>query len=312
MEQTSRSRKGAARSSRGSSLADTTGAAVPRSRPPSASPSSREGSHTGVCALSDRPLLGSDSDDVWFRFSSASQSLEGSYPSYDSVPIRSMSDGSTSTQGGSESAGDGSHYESHEPQTITFRNGTTKTVRPDGVTLVNFFNGDRKETHPDGQVVYFYAEAQTTHTTLPDGMEVIEFPNGQVEKHHSSGKQEIIFPDKTVKCIYVNGEEETFFPDGTSQRVSLNGEKFIEFPNGQQEVHTAHYRKRLYPDGTVKVSVRSGSLFGSAPEHLWIRAFSHLCTLSLQTVFADGRQETSYKNGRVRVKDRDGQVVLDH
>jgi len=46
-------------------------------------------------------------------------------------------------------------------------------------------------------------------------------------------------------------------------------------------VHTAGYKRREYPDGTVK------------------------------TVYADGRQETRYPNGRLRVKDRAGTVVLD-
>ena len=55
----------------------------------------------------------------------------------------------------------------------------------------------------------------------------------------------------------------------------------IQFITGQKEIHTAEYKRREYPDGTVK------------------------------TVFTDGRQETRYPTGRVRAKDKDGNVVMD-
>jgi centromere protein J len=47
-------------------------------------------------------------------------------------------------------------------------------------------------------------------------------------------------------------------------------------------VHTADYKRREYPDGTVK------------------------------TVFSDGRQETRYPTGRLRIKDKDGNVLSDN
>lgn len=64
-------------------------------------------------------------------------------------------------------------------------------------------------------------------------------------------------------------------------RVDRDGTKTMEFPNGQKEIHTQEYKRREYPDGTVK------------------------------TVYPDGRQETKYSNGRIRVKDRDGNVIID-
>lgn len=57
--------------------------------------------------------------------------------------------------------------------------------------------------------------------------------------------------------------------------------KIIEFNNGQQELHTAHFKRREYPDGSIK------------------------------TIYANGRQETKYASGRIRVKDKDGSVIMD-
>ena len=164
---------------------------------------------------------------------------------------------------------------------VQFKNGTRKEMHPNGYVVVRFFNGDVKETFANKQVTYYYAESHTTHTTFPDGMEVIEFANSQLEKRHVDGTQEIVFPDQTVKLLYTNGEEETIFPDGTVQRITPSGERVVEFPNGQREIHTSQFKKRRYPNGTSKI------------------------------VYPDGRQETQYPNGRVRVKDKDGFVLVD-
>ncbi|KAK3744975.1 hypothetical protein QZH41_008500, partial [Actinostola sp. cb2023] len=166
---------------------------------------------------------------------------------------------------------------------ILFANGTRKEISKDGQTvIVSFFNGDFKQVFPDQRVVYHYSEAKTTHTTYPDGLEVLQFPNNQIEKHYVDGTKEIIFPDQTIKYLYVDGTEECVYADGTIQRMrSADGEKIIEFPNGQREVHTKHFKRREYPDGTVK------------------------------TVYPDGRTETRYSTGRLRVKNREGKVVMD-
>ncbi len=60
-----------------------------------------------------------------------------------------------------------------------------------------------------------------------------------------------------------------------------DGSKVIQFNTGQQEIHTADFKRREYPDGTVK------------------------------TVYSDGRQETQYPTGRVRLKDAQGHVIMD-
>ncbi|XP_026233062.1 centromere protein J isoform X2 [Anabas testudineus] len=166
---------------------------------------------------------------------------------------------------------------------IIFPNGTRKEISADGQTVkVTFFNGDTKQITADQRVIYYYADAQTTHITYPDGMEVLHFPNNQTEKHFPDGHKEITFPDQTVKNLFPDGREESVLTDGTIIQVNPDGTKEILFNTGQKEIHTADYKRREYPDGTVK------------------------------TVYTDGRQETRYPNGRLRVKDKDGNVVLDN
>ncbi|XP_029386349.1 centromere protein J isoform X2 [Echeneis naucrates] len=166
---------------------------------------------------------------------------------------------------------------------VIFPNGTRKEVSADGQTLkVTFFNGDTKQVTADQTVIYYYSEAQTTHITYPDGLEVLHFPNNQTEKLFPDGRKEITFPDQTVKNLFPDGREESVLTDGTVIQVNPDGTKEILFNTGQKEIHTADYKRREYPDGTVK------------------------------TVYSDGRQETRYPTGRLRIKDKDGNVVLDH
>uniref|UniRef100_A0ABI7ZHE3 Centromere protein J n=1 Tax=Felis catus TaxID=9685 RepID=A0ABI7ZHE3_FELCA len=165
---------------------------------------------------------------------------------------------------------------------ILFPNGTRKEVSADGKTVtVTFFNGDVKQVMPDERVIYYYASAQTTHTTYPEGLEVLHFSSGQIEKHFPNGRKEITFPDQTIKNLFPDGQEESIFPDGTIVRVQRDGNKIIEFNNGQRELHTAQFKRREYPDGTVK------------------------------TVYTNGHQETKYTSGRIRVKDKDGNILMD-
>ncbi|XP_051762007.1 centromere protein J isoform X2 [Ctenopharyngodon idella] len=165
---------------------------------------------------------------------------------------------------------------------VVFPNGTRKELSADGQTVkVMFFNGDVKHTMPDHRVIYYYAEAQTTHITYPDGMEVLQFPNNQTEKHFPDGRKEITFPDQTVKTLYPDGREESVLTDGTIIQLNPDGSKVIQFNTGQREIHTTDFKRREYPDGTIK------------------------------TVYSDGRQETQYPTGRVRLKDAQGHVIMD-
>ncbi|XP_026175017.1 uncharacterized protein LOC113137513 isoform X2 [Mastacembelus armatus] len=160
---------------------------------------------------------------------------------------------------------------------VTFTNGTKTAVSSEQKTrTVTFFNGDVTHILEDGKVVHYYASSQTTHTTYPTGVEVLHFPNKQIEKRHPGGKREILFPDQTIKHLEPDGSERTIFPDGTIVQLSPCGEKMVDFPNGQREVHTSQYKRREYPDGTVK------------------------------TIFPNGRQETKYASGRVHIKEKHG------
>ncbi|XP_007903788.2 centromere protein J isoform X2 [Callorhinchus milii] len=165
---------------------------------------------------------------------------------------------------------------------ILFRNGTRKEISADRRSVtVTFFNGDVKEMLSDQTVIYYYADAKTTHTTYPDGLEVLQFPNNQTEKHYPDGRKEITFPDQTIKYLFTDGHEESVFPDGTIIQIQTDGNKIIEFNNGQREIHTSQYKRREYPDGTIK------------------------------TVYQNGEQETKYISGRVRIKDKEGNIIMD-
>ncbi|XP_060944793.1 centromere protein J [Limanda limanda] len=166
---------------------------------------------------------------------------------------------------------------------LVYPNGTRKEVSADGLAVkVTFFNGDTKQVTADQRVIYYYSDAQTTHITYPDGLEVLHFSNNQTEKLFPDGRKEITFPDQTVKNLFPDGREESVLTDGTIIQVNPDGTKEIHFNTGQKEIHTAEYKRREYPDGTVK------------------------------TVYADGRQETCYPTGRLRIKDKDGNIVLDN
>lgn len=53
----------------------------------------------------------------------------------------------------------------------------------------------------------------------------------------------------------------------------------VYFTNGHREIHTSQYKRREDPDGTVK------------------------------TIYTNGRQETKYASGRVRIKEKDKVTV---
>nr|CAD7598701.1 unnamed protein product [Timema genevievae] len=145
-----------------------------------------------------------------------------------------------------------------------------------------FDNGDIEQKFEDKNLVkYYYASTSTWQTTEADGTEVFEFPNGQIERHYKDNSKEVTFPDGSVKLVHSRGQEEWKLPDRTLLTIGTLGEKVLVLPNGQKEIHTAKFQRREYPDGTVKI------------------------------VFLDGRQETRYPNGRLRIKDAKGNLILD-
>ncbi|XP_046734138.1 centromere protein J [Diprion similis] len=163
-----------------------------------------------------------------------------------------------------------------------YPNGNVKKISADGmVTKLIYYNGDVCESRKDGSVKYFYATTRTWHTTMPDGLEILEFPDGQMERRSKDGTVEVSFPDGSVRILQSNGTEKWALPDGTLAETSADGEKLLILPNGQREVHTKDHKRREYPDGTVKL------------------------------VYPDGSQETRYAGGRVRLKDKDGNLLMD-
>ncbi|XP_059154868.1 centromere protein J-like [Physella acuta] len=165
---------------------------------------------------------------------------------------------------------------------IHFPNGTVKEISADGQTIVcKLANGDIRQIFPDHRVVYIFAEAQIMQTTFPDGLETFQFKNGQVEKRYPDGTVEIIFPSKDVKYIFPDGGQEVILTDGTVMQYNSKGEKTVEYPSGDREVHTAEYQRREFPDGIIK------------------------------TVYADGRHETRFPNGRIRIRDKAGNIIMD-
>ncbi|XP_058788921.1 centromere protein J [Phymastichus coffea] len=163
-----------------------------------------------------------------------------------------------------------------------YPNGNVKKIFPNKcLTKMIYYNGDVRETDKNGRVKYFYASTRTWHTTMPDGLEILEFPDGQVERRSKDGTIEVTFPDESVRIVQADGSEKWILRDGTIAETSSDGEKILTLPNGQREIHTKDHKRREYPDGTVKL------------------------------VYVDGIQETRYANGRVRLKDKDGNLIMD-
>ncbi|XP_026740811.1 centromere protein J [Trichoplusia ni] len=169
---------------------------------------------------------------------------------------------------------------------LRFPNGNVKIISADGkYSKFVYYNGDVKENfYSEGRIKYYYAETKTFHTTHADGLEVLEFPDGQVEKRYKDGSSEIRLPNGSVRYFDPKNEhvrEEWRFPDGAALTVAASGEQRIVFSNGQIEVHAKDHKRREFPDGTVKL------------------------------VYNDGTSETRYSSGRVRIKDKHGNLIMD-
>ncbi|XP_059053141.1 centromere protein J [Achroia grisella] len=169
---------------------------------------------------------------------------------------------------------------------LRFPNGNIKYISHDGCySKFVYYNGDIKENfYKEGRIKYFYAETKTFHTTHSDGLEVLEFSDGQVEKRYKDGSSEIRLPNGSIRYFDPKNEhvrEEWRFPDGAALTVAANGEQRIVFGNGQIEVHTNDHKRREFPDGTVKL------------------------------VYNDGTSETRYASGRIRIKDKHGNLIMD-
>ncbi|XP_045467351.1 protein MLP1 [Harmonia axyridis] len=157
----------------------------------------------------------------------------------------------------------------------------TEKILEDGTKEIKYSNGNVKRISENGTVRYYYASNDTWHTNFPDGTEVIEFSNGQSEKRFKDGKCIIFFPDGLIQTIFTNGTEEVKYPDGSKLLTKKDGDRMLFLANGQVEIHTKDQKRREYPDGTVKI------------------------------LYPDGSQETRYSNGRIRMKNSEGDIILD-
>lgn len=165
---------------------------------------------------------------------------------------------------------------------IKFTNGTIKTISPDGKLIyLQYANGDVRETNLiKNTEKYFFVKKNVWLTKHSDGTELIEFPNGQKEERFADGRVQVTAVDGTTLTTFRGGTQEINYPDG-SKMIKNKEEKIIFLPNGQKETHTPQFKKREYPDGTVKI------------------------------IYPDGTQESRYANGRVRIKDELGTLIMD-
>jgi len=170
---------------------------------------------------------------------------------------------------------------------IWYPNGNLKKISADGMVITMlFFNKDIKEQNiTEGTIKYYYSESNTWHTTYIDGLEILEHPDGQTEHRYKDGTVEINYPNGHIRITNENWtddrKEEWRLPDGTNITILQNDSKILAFSNGQREIHTPNHKRREYPDGTIKIA------------------------------FLDGSFETRYSNGRIRVKDKDGNLLSD-
>ncbi|KAL1501309.1 hypothetical protein ABEB36_006653 [Hypothenemus hampei] len=166
---------------------------------------------------------------------------------------------------------------------ILYSNGNLKTISADGkIVNMKYCNGDVKETNLNEKIIkYHYAAVGSWHTQFSDGTEVMEFADGHKCTKFQDGKTEVSYADGSFRVINADGTEEQTFPDGRKTLKNLQGEQIILLPNGQREIHTSEYKRREYPDGT------------------------------LRTLHKDGSVETVYANGRVRLKDPNGILIMD-
>ncbi|KYM80520.1 Centromere protein J [Atta colombica] len=153
---------------------------------------------------------------------------------------------------------------------------------PDGRIEYWYPNGNVKKIFPDQEVtkmIYYNGDVRET-----DKNKRIKYFYATTRTWHtttSDGLEILEFPDGQVEKRMTDGTVEVLFPDGTVAQTFVNGDKVLILPNGQKEIHTKTHKRREYPDGTIKL------------------------------VYTDGTQETRYSSGRKRLKDKDGNLLMD-
>lgn len=141
-------------------------------------------------------------------------------------------------------------------------------------------SGDTVQKLPDGTIIHHFQNG-TKQTCFIDGSKVIEFPSGQIERTMPNGVKHINYPNHSQRIINPDGSEEMTLADGTILRVTPDGTEVVILPNGEREIRSSQFTRREYKNGTVR------------------------------TIYQDGTQETRYPNGRVRIKDKFNNVLVD-
>ncbi|KAL3924825.1 MAG: hypothetical protein SGILL_000810 [Bacillariaceae sp.] len=97
---------------------------------------------------------------------------------------------------------------------VSYGNGVTKEIHPDGTTVTRFVNGDVETRFGDiatpkrgsskAIVAYFHAKEGVLQITQRDGSILYEYANGQMERHYNDGSKVIMFPDGTKTIVKGN------------------------------------------------------------------------------------------------------------
>lgn len=131
-----------------------------------------------------------------------------------------------------------------------------------------------------------------------------------MERRTKNGTTEVSFPDGSVRLLQSDGTEKWILHDGTIVETFPDGDKILSFPNGQREVHTKEHKV---------IETVTSIFFPQFPQFI-VRNIYHGHLLlqrreypdgTVKLVYPDGTQETRYSTGRVRVKDKDGNLLVD-
>ncbi|XP_036150054.1 centromere protein J isoform X1 [Monomorium pharaonis] len=175
-----------------------------------------------------------------------------------------------------------------QPSSIQSSNNKTSI---DAVKQIQFSDGRIEYWYSNGNVKKIFPDQEVIKMIYYNGDVRETDKNGKVKYFYaatrtwhttmSDGLEILEFPDGQVEKRMSDGTVEVLFPDGTVAQTFINGDKILSLPNGQREIHTKAHKRREYPDGTVKL------------------------------IYADGTQETRYSSGRKRLKDKDGNLLMD-
>ncbi len=163
---------------------------------------------------------------------------------------------------------------------------------------------------------------------------IFKHHSGQVERLHPDGSKEITFADgqpvqRRLVIKRKNGgqednEEIIHLADGTvHSTTSADGCERIIYPNGDVEWRTEDYTVGTRVMVLIVVLVMVELLINTVLLHVFTNHLYHFSLLSpsyqrrhfssghIKTQYGNGCSETIFSNGRVRLKDRQGNVLFD-